>query len=243
MQAAVYRQPSIHILYDADRIERPTQQWFSPDNWVTHGEVETFRQGRGGCWKVHSAIGEIVIKHYRRGGWVARLSYDKYVFAGWHRSRSFIEWRMLAELYQEKLPVPEPLAAICVKHGRVYRAGLLTRYIPGAQTLAQLLRSNPDQMALLAIKTGQLLAQFHAADVMHVDINPDNIVMDQNDRVWLLDFDRSRRVKMTARRCHRAFERLSRSINRLVERGELDAETMQSFMQQARVAYSDVGPL
>ena len=40
---------------------------------------------------------------------------------------------------EQGLPVPRPLAAMCVRGGLYYRGALLTRTIPGARPLAELL--------------------------------------------------------------------------------------------------------
>ena len=231
MEAAVYRQPFTHILYDADAIERPGRQWFDPEYWAEQSELETFTEGRGGCWKVDMPNGAAVIKHYRRGGLVAKLSHDKYVFTGWQRSRSFVEWRVLAELSKRGLPVPIPLAAICVRHGRFYCAALVTRYITGARTLSDCLKHNPEQTELLAAKTSQLLALFNEGNVLHADLNLNNIVVDSNDKLWLLDFDRGRFVTMTEKRQQRSLKRLSRSLNTLVDTEKIDAELAKVFLE------------
>ncbi len=237
MQAASYSQPYTRILYDADCLERPTSTWFSPDHWAKHGLVETFRQGRGGCWKVDMPIGCAVIKHYRRGGQMARISYDRYLFTGWERSRSFREWRLLATLYQQGLPVPAPLASICVRRGRSYRAGLITRYIDGAVGLNRLIAQGDPELKELALKTGRLLAEFHIADVNHADINLSNIVKDQQGRLWLLDFDRGRIIKMNHKRRQHAMRRLQRSLKRLSEREKISDVTTRTFWDQMYSAY------
>ncbi len=237
MQAASYSQPYTRILYDADCLERPTSAWFTPDHWVQHGAIETFRQGRGGCWKVELPIGSAVIKHYRRGGMMAKISFDRYLFTGWERSRSLREWRLLADLYQQGLPVPAPLAAICVRYGRSYRACLMTRYINGAIGLNRLIANGVPELPEVAEQTGRMLAQFHSADVNHADINLSNIVRDSSDRLWLLDFDRGRIVRMHDKRRQRAMQRLQRSLRRLSERENIAHDITRLFWEQVNSAY------
>ena len=67
----------------------------------------------------------------------------------------------MADLIKAGLPVPTPLMARYVRKGMSYRADLITRQIPGAQTLAQRLPTrNLD--AVLATRVGRTLANFHA---------------------------------------------------------------------------------
>ena len=77
----------------------------------------------------------------RRGGMVAGILGDRYLFTGWERSRAFREWRLLAALMELGLPVPRPLAASCERAGLWYRAGLLTALIPDTETLADRIES------------------------------------------------------------------------------------------------------
>ncbi len=239
MQAASHSQPYTRILYDADCLERPTAAWFTADHWARHGPVETFRHGRGGCWRVVLPTGTAVIKHYRRGGQMAKISFDRYLFTGWERSRSLREWRLLAELHQQGLPVPAPLAAICVRRGRSYKAALITRYIDGASGLNQLIMKDVPGLPELAIKTGQLLARFHAADINHADINLSNIIKDDQDRLWLLDFDRGRHLSMTPKRRQRSLQRLQRSLRRLSQREQVADVITDTFWKRLSTAYQD----
>lgn len=237
MQAASYRQPHTCILYDADRLERPGVNWFSPDHWAQYGDVDTFRHGRGGCWRIGMSTGSAVLKHYRRGGQMARLSFDRYLFTGWERSRGFLEWRLLAHLCAEGLPVPEPLAALCIRAGRSYRAALISRYIEGAVGLQHLLINDVPNLPELALKTGQLLALFHSADVNHVDLNVNNIVKDHEGRLWLLDFDRGQLVRMTKKKRQKALQRLQRSLHKLAVKEQMTEVITDSFWKRLQAAY------
>lgn len=237
MQAAIHSQPYIRILYDADRLERPTSKWFSPDHWAAYGSVETFRQGRGGCWRVQMPAGAAVIKHYRRGGQMAKISFDRYLYTGWERSRSLREWRLLAMLRQQGLPVPTPLAAICARQGRSYQAALITGYILGATSINRLIEENVPDLSELAVKTGELLARFHQADVSHADINLSNIVKDEQGQLWLLDFDRGRIITMNTRRRQHSMQRLRRSLIRLSEREQVAKTITDTFWAHLKNAY------
>src|SRR5690606_1208472 len=113
------------------------------------------------------------LRHYRRGGLIAKLFDDQYLWLGASRTRSFTEWRLLAELYKRELPVPAPVAARYVRSGLVYRADLITEELPPSKTLANLM-AELDPQAWQAV--GKTVARFHAQGVYHADLNAHNIL-------------------------------------------------------------------
>src|SRR5688572_19039232 len=131
------------ILYDASRVRKAVESLFDAQWWEAHGSIEKVTGGRasisllrheGDCW---------VLRHYRRGGFMARISADTYLWTGQHRVRSFAEWRLLAQLRALGLPVPAPIAARYERAGLGYRADLITEFLPHTQTLAASMESAP----------------------------------------------------------------------------------------------------
>src|SRR4029079_10206972 len=129
-----------------------------------------------------------VLRHYRRGGMVAALLGDRYLWNGAERTRGFVEFRLLAELVRRGLHAPAPVAARYRRRGAHYRADLVTRTISGTQTLAERLRHGSLDTALAA-RCGAATAEFHAAAVFHADLNAHSVLVDPR-AVWLIDFDR-----------------------------------------------------
>ena len=89
MQSAIYQEKHSAILYDADLLPRPNSQWLRPEYWPS---ATTLRDGRGEAWKVTTRWGDAVLKHYRRGGMVAKFLKDQYRFQSWAFTRSWHEW-------------------------------------------------------------------------------------------------------------------------------------------------------
>ena len=87
--------------------------------------------------------------------------------------------------------MPEPLAACTCRSALWYRAALLTAYLDDTAMMTQRLRREP-----LARKRwydlGILIRRMHGSGIRHVDLNPDNILVDSVDRFYLVDFDRAR---------------------------------------------------
>jgi 3-deoxy-D-manno-octulosonic acid kinase len=175
------------IVFDRGRLPQVDERWFAPND-----SADSSRGGRGAVWRVETPAGRAVLRHYRRGGAVARFSRDRYLWSGAERTRSFREFRLLAQLSELALPVPPPLAARYQRCDPLrYSADLLTLEIPEARTLAELFPEVlGDGRAMDAL--GLMLARFHLAGVHHADLNAHNILLDCNGKWWLIDFDRGR---------------------------------------------------
>lgn len=185
------------MVFDAALPAAPTREWFDPAWWQARDALQAGAGGRGGVAFIDSPAGPCVLRHYHRGGWMAPLMGDRYLWNGRDRSRGFAEFRLLAELFRRGLPVPAPVAARYQRRGAYYTADLITHTIEGATTLTGRVHAGTFDAAL-AERVGALVAQFHLAGVDHADLNAHNVLV-ADDRLWLVDFDRGEvRVSGTA---------------------------------------------
>ena len=175
-----------HILYDAALIEHPDDALFSPK--VEETRLKT-AEGRGDAVFFEYHGHHFVLKHYHRGGLVARLSNDRYLGCRPEFTRAFKEWRLLSHLQTLSLPAPIPVAANVVKKGLFYRADLVTVEITNASTLADLLLKGELRDEQWQ-SVGACIRQFHNNDIYHADLNARNILIN-DDGVHLIDFDKS----------------------------------------------------
>jgi 3-deoxy-D-manno-octulosonic acid kinase len=187
------------ILYDASRLSKPAEELFSRAHWASLGALEEIAGGRSsiavlnvGAARAESAGIRWVLRHYRRGGLIARLSQDSYLWTGAERTRSFAEWRLLAELRRRGLPVPAPIAARYVRRLFTYHADLITELLPGTRTLADAITGRDlSEAGWRAV--GKTIGAFHREGVHHADLNANNILLgDSPSEVHVLDFDRGR---------------------------------------------------
>jgi 3-deoxy-D-manno-octulosonic acid kinase len=181
------------ILYDPSLVDQPSAADFEPSALERAGRLlRGTAGGRGSAWFVAAhGGGEWVLRHFRRGGLVARLVSDRYLYTGEARVRAFREFRLLAELARLGLPAPRPVAARCVRTGPFYRADLLTVAIPHVRSLAELAGTGLAAEAWRAV--GACVRRFHDALVCHADLNAHNVLIDGRGAVWLVDFDRGSR--------------------------------------------------
>ncbi|WP_242674423.1 3-deoxy-D-manno-octulosonic acid kinase [Marinobacter halodurans] len=165
-----------------------TPDWFLPAFWGTRA-VSVSSGGRGSAWFIDGLRGGMVLRHYLRGGYVAKVSRAAYLYTGEERTRSFAEFRLLTQLRDLKLPVPEPIAAHYRRfNGVFYEAAILLGRIENVTPLG-------DCVADLAeddwFRLGQLLRRFHEAGVNHADLNCFNILL-QGQAFYVIDFDKGR---------------------------------------------------
>ncbi len=219
------------ILFDAARVADADEQWFARGS----STVEGVHAGRGEVVFFDAPFGACVLRHYHRGGLIAHLSKDRYLWTGRERTRAFREFRLLAELAQAGLPVPEPLMARYVRSGLAYRADLITRQIPAAQTLAERLAARALDAAV-ATRVGRTLASFHAEGVWHADLNATNVLLDAAGKVWLIDFDRCARRRSAMAWQQANLERLLRSFRKLQAHKHM-AEFDEVFWHPLLAAY------
>ncbi|MGK2926276.1 MAG: 3-deoxy-D-manno-octulosonic acid kinase [Lysobacterales bacterium] len=225
MKARSHQQKSQVIVYDADRIQQPGPELFDPAHWVRCAAVAGRAAGRGSALLLETAFGPAVLRQYLRGGWPARFSRDRYLFTGYRRSRPLAEFRMLADLTAMGLPVPPPLAALCARQGPFYRGWLLMERIMPATPLADLLGECADDDPLWR-RCGAMIRRFHAAGVVHADLNARNILVGEGERVHLVDFDRGRVVEGDDAAFRANLARLRRSLEKLwpdAVRGRLES--------------------
>ncbi|MFI4890814.1 MAG: 3-deoxy-D-manno-octulosonic acid kinase [Steroidobacterales bacterium] len=165
---------------------------FTPEYWQARGALTPAARGRGSAWFIASGSFDWVLRHYRRGGWLAtQVSLDRYLWSGEARVRALVEWRLLDELLKRGLPVPEPIGARYLRCWTTYRCDLITRRIPDAAPLSDLLAADRLGAALWR-SLGATIARFHAAGVDHADLNAHNILMAPAGAFSIIDFDRGR---------------------------------------------------
>lgn len=206
------------IVFDADISPQVGHDWFDPAYWNRKGSLRSRGGGRGAACFIDTPAGPCVLRHFRRGGMIARVLGDRYLWRPLERTRGVAEFRLLQRLLDMGLPVPRPVAARCVRHGLLYTADLITCQIEDARTLAECLATG-DLDASLAERVGALIGRFHTRGVWHADLNAHNILVGPRS-IYLIDFDRGRLREPATGWQQANLRRLRRS---LVKLGAADA--------------------
>lgn len=154
-------------------------------------------QGRGPAYCIDGPAGACVVRHYRRGGEVARWLGDRYLHAG--EPRPLRELRASEEVRRRGIDTPVVLALAIYPAGAFYRADIVTAFVPGALDMAAALfgpasLEGADRLAAWEA-AGSLLRALGERGIAHADLNLKNILLDTSVRpfrVLLLDLDRCR---------------------------------------------------
>ncbi|MEH6625776.1 MAG: 3-deoxy-D-manno-octulosonic acid kinase [Motiliproteus sp.] len=229
------------LLVVPELVEHITPSWFDLNWWRDQGLLESSAPGRGESYFVNYSLQQsnlersslkqsnreqpspskadpeqkvlpMVWRHYRRGGVVSRFSEDSYLWPGLTKTRPWLELNLTADLYDRGLPVPRPLAARVVREGLFYRADLLTERLPKVKSMADRLSDNNSDLPWSEI--GATVAEFHQIGLDHVDLNIRNILLGQDNRVYLIDFDRCRLRSLSKGWQKSNLDRLRRSIDK-----------------------------
>jgi len=145
---------------------------------------------RGKATYIDYAGISLVLKHYYRGGIVAKFNKDTYLWTGLANTRVFKEWRLLEKMKVINLPVPTPIAAKVERHIYYYRADLITQRIPDATSLGDLLVTREIEKSMWE-SIGKLIKLFHKHGLYHADLNANNILVTDEQQLYLIDFDKS----------------------------------------------------
>jgi 3-deoxy-D-manno-octulosonic acid kinase len=205
------------MLADPDSLGNPPQEdteaLFDPEFWRARGELVAVTGGRGSAWFIASGARHWALRHFRRGGFIARLSQDRYVWAGEDKVRAFAEWRLLELLTRRGLPVPKPIAARYQRTGLSYRCDLITQRILDANPLSAVLALGALPEAQWRA-VGAAIARLHGAGVDHADLNAHNILIDVTGVVSVIDFDRGQ-TRRPGSWSSRNLQRLRRSLDKI----------------------------
>ena len=227
------------IVYDAECIQQPGAHLFDPGYWRKLNAVVGSAPGRGNTLMLNTPFGPAVLRTYLRGGWAAQLSRERYLFTGFQSSRPLLEAHVLEQLVHMGLPVPQPLAAQCMRNGLSYTGALLTRRIMPASALADLLETITPQDPCW-FRAGQCIRRFHATGLVHPDLNARNILVRPADggaaTIYLIDFDRAFFRPRATRLFKSNLKRLRRSLAKLWP--PQHASNLESCWEQLMIGYN-----
>ncbi|MCB5362147.1 3-deoxy-D-manno-octulosonic acid kinase [Pusillimonas sp. CC-YST705] len=208
------------IRVQEDWAEQAQPAWFDPATPALQAEAVGVG-GRQAAWFVAGPFGEGVLRHYRRGGLVAKVLKEHYFWLGAGRTRSFQEFAIMDWMHARALPVPGVIAAACWRQGLVYRAAIIVQRLLDVTPVAKKL-AHADAVA-------QAVRAMHDAGVWHADLNAFNILLDKSGKAWLIDFDRAKHQFMTRELRQNNLLRLRRSLIKVA--GEAGHEYWQQVNQ------------
>lgn len=178
-----------YCLYNSQYIDDFSSEMLSSTFWQKNNAVTGTAQGRGTTYFVAYQKHEWVLRHYYRGGLMGKINNDSYWFTGLKNTRAAQEFSLLQTMHEKGLSTPEPIAYRIIKKGFFYRADILTSRIKNASDLVAILQSKKvESDTWQAI--GKNIKQLHQNGIYHHDLNSHNILLDDKNKPWIIDFDR-----------------------------------------------------
>lgn len=221
------------MLCDPQFASLASAAWFDAASYGERAIPVSGKAGRGAAWFVETDFGQAVLRHYRRGGLIAKISERDYLWKDENSTRSFHEFRFLQALREKNMSVPKPIAAQYLRKGVFYQASLLMQRIPDVSSFQDVVHQYTDSAPWEAL--GRAIAKFHRLGAQHADLNAQNILMDKEQTIWLIDWDKAQFQKRPGPWCQDILNRLQRSL--LKYRGQLDERIIESGMQRLRAAH------
>lgn len=224
------------ILFDPEHFADPASDIFCGPYWIAENKITGQATGRGTTYFFKQNEQEYVLRHYLRGGLIGKVLNDQYMFTGLEKTRAWQEFNLLRHMLNLELPCPKPIAAQVTKAGLYYKADIILAKIEQAKDLFNVLLTQKVTGAVWQ-DIGKTIAQFHQQNIYHHDLNIHNIMLDHQNKVWLIDFDKCS-VKSGHDWQDKNLARLHRSFEK--EKGLKNIQWQESDWQQLMLGYQSV---
>lgn len=157
----------------------------------------------------------LCLRHYFRGGMIGKLLKDSYWrFSSW-AMRARLEFELCNELYNKGLPVPRPLIAREQVGTFFVKNDIIVEQIENAINVAELLERDGTLSAKTLEGIAQALVKFAKAKVVHSDLNIRNILLNEKNECFFIDFDHCGTKEQFANSDIKAMlSRIERSLNK-----------------------------
>lgn len=173
--------------YDAEVLTSISDEIFDME---VASPTNTNTLGRGNAYNLIIGDTEAILKHYHRGGIYGKFINDSYWYTQIKNTRMYKEFALLMDMREKQLPVPTPIAIRITRHRFTYSGDLITQKIKNAFTLAEVLQKRKISTCLWR-EIARTIKMFHHKSYYHADLNANNIMIDNNNLAYLIDFDKS----------------------------------------------------
>ena len=176
----------------------------------------------------------LCMRHYFRGGFIGKFMTDGFFRMDKNAMRARLEFELTAKLYRLGLPVPRPLIAREQVGSIWIKNDIVVEQIPNTKNIAEILEQGELTQGQMR-KIGMMLRRFFDAGLMHTDLNIRNILIDNEDQCFLIDFDKCEiRANLSKSDERSMLSRLERSFNKEKEHKNLEPLDVDLIMTLIR---------
>ncbi|MGN0894528.1 MAG: 3-deoxy-D-manno-octulosonic acid kinase [Succinivibrio sp.] len=169
------------------------------------------RGGRGQTLLYIKDNMNLVLRHYKRGGLIGKVLSDKFFFFEPNSHRAADEFKLLQYMLSQNLPVPQPVI-VREERGIIHiRQDIVIKRLTGYQDLSYILK----ERALTKnefYSIGKTIKLFFDVGILHTDLNIRNILMNEEGKICIIDFDKCFKRTMTKDLRKNVIDRLKRSF-------------------------------
>jgi 3-deoxy-D-manno-octulosonic acid kinase len=149
--------------------------------------------GRGSIKRLElEGFGPVIIKYNTRGGLIRLFIERTYIRTGKPCNR--IEFEQLINASRFGVNVPEPVA-FATRGSLFYRGWLVLKEIKNSETLASVSLKDEARIAKLLNEIRRQVTILINSGLYHVDLHPGNILVNDNDEIFIIDFHKARMFK------------------------------------------------
>lgn len=204
----------IKYLYDKQNNIEELQQYFDIDYIKRDCADIKQRGGRGQTLLFTSKNSrQLVLRHYFRGGLMGKLLKDRFFIFEKHAHRAFDEYKLLNFMYKNGLNVPRAIIAREILCGAFLRQDIVIEQIACSNDLARIICERHLTNSELE-NIGKCIRKMFSLNIDHTDLNLRNILLDNNGKVYLIDFDKCYKCNLSFARKRAILDRLLRSFNK-----------------------------
>lgn len=188
--------------------------------------------GRAGTHALTTSAGvDLVVRPFRRGGWLAALGRSPRLRSP---ERWFDEMNVTHALRCAGAPVPAPAFAIACRSGSRWDGAVSTVRVDAAVDAATFARDasrSAKELEQASAACGRATRAFHECGGRHRDLHAGNLLVSAaGDEAWVIDLDRGRvGAPPSPRRRARELARLVRSLEKLGLRERLGDRCLERF--------------
>lgn len=146
------------------------------------GATPATLNGRATLLRCPIPFGSALIRPYRRGGAVAKILGDRFVF----RNRPQWEFMLHCHLWKAGVPTVMPLGVMWEKSGIFVRGAYATLELQ-TKDLLEYLRTNPAPDPAYLAECGRTIRAMHRAGILHGDLQVKNMLVTSHTGL-VLDF-------------------------------------------------------